>query len=54
MKGRKYTTSLRCFTKFGTLIKIRGQDYVNQIKMDLDAMQIAVNFSKERDDLTVH
>ena len=32
VRGRKHTTSVRCFSKTGSLVKISAQDYINQMK----------------------
>ena len=45
VRGRKYTTSARCFSKTGVMLKISGQEFINEIRKDRDKIESVIDES---------
>ena len=52
IKERFYTTSTRCLSCKGTLLKIEASDFIRNTLRDSSTSNMFVNLSHERDDLT--
>lgn len=53
VKGRNYTTTVKCYSKTGRVLKLRAKDFINEVKKDRETVKMILNISGERDSLTI-
>lgn len=49
VRGRKYSTTVRCFSKTGIVLRLSAQDFIQELKQDINAVKLILDVSSQRD-----